>query len=77
MKGILISETNQSAVGTQWFIDADDYDDLIPVGWVLLADFGGDWYEGVMSKANFDAYYDKGEALDNEYFIVTRKPEVI
>jgi hypothetical protein len=74
MKGILITKSNQSKIGVQYNIDHEDFDDLVPIGYILISDFGGEWYEGVVTLPTFDEFFLKGETLENEYFVVTRKP---
>lgn len=73
MKGVVITAANQAAIAQQYRVEPDDYNDLLPIGYVLIADFGGEWYEGVITQLTFDEFWDKGDALLNDYFVVTAK----
>ena len=76
MKGIIITALNRPSLGQQYNIDPNDFDDLLPLTYILIADFGGSWFEGVCTQLTFDEFFIKGDAIENEYFIVTRKPAV-
>lgn len=73
MKAITITQKNKSTIAADYLISNDDMEDLLPTGWILLADFGTPWYEGVITQAFFDTYFTKGDALENEYFDVIKK----
>jgi hypothetical protein len=70
MKGVLITAINQASLGHQYRVDPDDLDDMLPLGYILLADFGGEWYEGIITQTKFDTLYLKGDTLENDYFVV-------
>jgi hypothetical protein len=70
MKGITITADNQSSIAVQYGIDLDDLDDLLPVGYILIAHFAADQYDGVISPLTFTTLFTKGADLENEYFEV-------
>jgi len=70
MKGVIITADNQSSIATQFGIDIDDMDDLVPIGYVLICHFGNDQYDGVISPLTFATLFTKGADLENDYFEV-------
>ena len=40
MKAILITVANRSMLGNRWNVEFTDYDDVLPIGYWLVADFG-------------------------------------
>jgi hypothetical protein len=73
MKAVTITKDNQSAIGNQYHVDPADLADLLPIGYILIADFAGEWYEGVVTQATFDTFYTKGMTLHNGYYAVLPK----
>jgi hypothetical protein len=73
VKAILITQANQNKVAVQYAMNLDDVEDLIPIGWVLLADFGSETFAGVLTQTRFDQLYTKGQVLENDYFIAVPK----
>lgn len=74
MKGILITTTNIDTLVSRYNIEAEDKEDLLPLEYILVTDFGNDdWYD-VLSPPIFDANYVWGDPIDNGFKIVTRKP---
>lgn len=73
MKGVIITTANQSALASQYHILKDDYDDLLPLGYILIADFGQGWIQGTITQQQFDELYTKGQDLKNDYFVVVPK----
>lgn len=73
MKGVKITAQNRAAIGHQYRVDEEDFDDMLPIGYVLVADFGGEWYEGVITQGTFDEFWVKGDPLENDYFVVTHQ----
>lgn len=73
MKAVVITEQNRASLGQQYNIDPADFDDLLPLTYLLVADFGADWMWGVCTQATFDEFFTKGAAIENGYFIAIRK----
>jgi hypothetical protein len=73
MKGIIITAANQNKIAVQYAMELADVDDLLPIDWVFLADFGSDTFAGVLTQTSFNLLYRKGQALENEYFVVEVK----
>lgn len=74
MKGILITATNIDMLVGRYAIEAEDKEDLLPLEYILVTDFGNDdWYD-VLSPPIFDVNYEWGDPIGNEFKIVTRKP---
>jgi len=73
MKGIYITKENQTKLAVQYGIDIDDADDLVPVDYILVADFGAEYMNGALTQSGFDSLFVKGQALENDYFVVNLK----
>ena len=73
MKGIIITAANQSMLLNR-FTTALDLEQL-PIGYILVTDFGNDDTFEVLTTAMFNANYEvvPGEPLQNEFFAVDRK----
>ncbi len=72
MKAIAITKANQHMLMIRY--NSSDFDEF-PPGYILVTWFGdnGDFkYRGVLSEANFNAKYVKGEALENGFFAVRK-----
>lgn len=67
LKAITITSSNQSSVATQYNVDLDDMDDRLPIGYILVAEFGTETYLGVIEKAAFDQSLHTIATLDNDY----------
>lgn len=73
MKGILITATNIDMLVSRYNIEAEDKEDLLPLEYILVTDFGNDdWYD-VVSPPVFDANYVWGDPIDNGFKIITQK----
>lgn len=73
MKGILITATNIDMLVSRYNIETEDKEDLLPLEYILVTDFGNDdWYD-VVSPPVFDANYVWGDPIDNGFKIVTQK----
>lgn len=70
MKFITIDSKNQTRIANQYNVDAEDVAELLPLGYILLADFSEEMqpYEGVVTKAHFATLYNVGAELKNGYF---------
>lgn len=73
LKAVKITGQNRSNLGAQYNVDPDDFDDMLPLDYVILCAFSGEWYEGVITQATFDEFWEEGQALQNDYFIATKK----
>jgi len=69
MKAITITKANQNKVAGQYNIHDFDLEDVLPVGYILIAPFG---YEPkgfeVVTQDTFDLFYTRGEDLENGYW---------
>lgn len=73
MKGILITKDNIDMLAGRYNIEAEDKEDLLPLEYILVTDFGNDdWYD-VLSPPVFDASFEWGDPIGNGFKIVTRK----
>ena len=72
MKAIVITSKNQTSIATDYGVDIEDADELLPVGWVLVASFADErgFYDGVISAQTFESLFTKGAILENDYFEV-------
>ena len=73
MKAVKITSANVNSLSVQYHVEPADIEDLLPLGYILLAEFAGEWYEGVITQATFDEFYTVGQTLENDYFIAVKK----
>jgi hypothetical protein len=74
MKGILITTANIDTLVSRYNIETEDKEDLLPLEYILVTDFGNDdWYD-VVSPPIFDANFEWGDPIDNGFMIVNPKP---
>lgn len=72
MKAINITRDNQKKLASQWNVQSEDMDDLLPVGNILIAQFGVTKHFETVSQGLFDLKFNKtGLDLKNDYYEVT------
>jgi hypothetical protein len=67
-KAITITATNQSSLATQYGVDLEDIDELLPTGYILVAEFGAEKYDGVITTEMFTSLFTRGVDLENDYY---------
>lgn len=73
MKAILITTENVNMLASRYNIETEDKEDLLPLEYILMTDFGNDdWYD-VLSPPVFDANFQWGDRIENGFNIITRK----
>jgi len=76
MKAILITVANRSILGTRWNVEFTDYDDVLPIGYWLVADFGNNSIEDMpfetLTQEKFTETFGAGPftALENDWIEV-------
>lgn len=74
MKAVLITTINRPMLAARYLVDVDDYDDMLPIGYYLVTDFGNDEKFDTLTTDNLNALFDIGPELENNgFFEVTRK----
>jgi len=68
-KAIKISLENQSALASQYRVLDDDFDDMLPVGYWLVASFASEDYD-LLTQTEFNRLYTKFGDLENGYIDV-------
>jgi hypothetical protein len=71
MKAIKITTTNIDMLASRYTIDKLDYEDRLPIGYILVTDFGNDDTFDVLTQENFDVAFTMGLELANGFFEVT------
>ncbi|MET0786544.1 MAG: hypothetical protein ABWY25_07560 [Paenisporosarcina sp.] len=74
MKAVKITKENQVQLATRY---GEDDLEQFPIGYIMIANWGdnGEYrYEGVLTEVNFSLKFVKGEALENGFFAISRKP---
>jgi hypothetical protein len=74
MKAVLITKTNQKTLAARYFINSIDFDDLMPIGYYLVCDFGVEEHYELLDQETLDATftYDPLVVLKNEFFEIVR-----
>jgi hypothetical protein len=73
VKAIVITSKNQTSIATDYGVDIEDADELLPLGWVLVASFADERYDGVIPQATLDNMFTRGATLQNDYFEIIPK----
>lgn len=74
MKAVLITTTNQKTLASRYFLDPIDFDDLMPIGYYLVCDFGVEEHYELITEAELNSKFTKtGAVLKNEFFEIVRK----
>jgi hypothetical protein len=61
MKAIQITSTNRVELATRWNVEEADYDEVLPLGYWLVTDFGVNTIEDMpfetLTEAKFTTYF--------------------
>ena len=69
MKAVLITKSNQASLGSRFMVD--DVLEEIPIGYVLVTDFGNDEKFDLLTVENLNAkFVATGVTLDNGFYEV-------
>jgi len=74
MKGILITEATRPALASRYQLEDYEKEERLPLGYILVADFGNDYSFELLSSTVFDASFVKGAALQNDWFDMEYNP---
>lgn len=69
-KACTITDKNQKALASKFLVDDADIPDLLPIGYILVTDFGNDETFETLTQVNFDRNYLKAGDLKNEFYEV-------
>lgn len=73
MKAVRITKENVDFLATRFGVETEDKEDLLPVGYVLVTDFGNDEKFDVLTVDIFNHNFNEtGVTLDNDFFEVER-----
>lgn len=73
MKGILITEKNRGTLASRFVVEAFDQDEVLPLGYIMVTEFGNDETFSVLTTVNFNAEFEKtGVDLKDGWFEVRR-----
>lgn len=79
MKGITITTANRKMLATRWNISQVDLDTELPLGHILVVDFGNEGeipYETV-TQALFDETFNRLYDIENGWYAIERKEIVV
>jgi hypothetical protein len=72
MKAILITRDNRNMLANRYGVEPDEF----AIGYYLIAEFGdnGEFrHQGMLTSAELDRLFIRGEALDNGFFAIKRR----
>lgn len=72
MKAIKITADNQQLLASRFGVDVDDYDDVLPLGYWLVTDFGNDETFDTLTEDMFNHNFIVGDKLENGFVAVER-----
>lgn len=74
-KGITITERNRPMLASRFVVDKLDWPDMLPLGYILVTDFGNDEKFDTLTETNFDKFFIKtNEKIQNGFFSIMPKP---
>jgi hypothetical protein len=72
MKAIKITKDNRQLLASRFNVDVDDYDDMLPIGYWLVTDFGNDDTFDTLTEDMFQHNFIVGDTLENDFVAVER-----
>lgn len=66
-------------LASRWMIEKDDWDEVLPLGYTLVVDFGneGDIPFETVTQEVFDATFNRLYDIENEFFAIERQVIII
>jgi hypothetical protein len=72
MKAIKITKDNRQLLASRFNVDVDDYDDVLPIDYWLVTDFGNDETFDTLTEDMFQHNFIVGDTLENDFVAVER-----
>ena len=72
MKAIKITKDNRQLLASRFNVDVDDYDDVLPIDYWLVTDFGNDETFDTLTEDMFNHNFIVGDTLENDFVAVER-----
>ncbi len=76
-KGIKIDEKNRPMLASRFMVDELDWPDMLPLGYILVTDFGNDEKFDTLTQENLDRFFTVGEVIENGFFAITPTDEAM
>lgn len=74
MKAVLITSANRGTLASRHEVESHDLDDMLPLGYYYLADFGDENLDyDLLQKVDLDRLFTIGVSLENGFFEIVRK----
>lgn len=70
LKSILIDEDNRKMLGSRFDVEPEDFDDVLPLGFHLVAEFGNDETFDVVVKSTYEELFEEGDKLENGFVAI-------
>ena len=70
MKAIYLTSANVGAVAARYLIKEEEYQERLPLGYYVIADFGNEDYFDVVTEAKFNIFFTKTGDIDNGWISV-------
>lgn len=74
-KAITITERNRPMLAGRFMVDKDDWDDMLPLGYHLVTDFGNDEKFDTLTTDNFNKFFVANLPIENDFIAITPKDE--
>lgn len=76
MKAIKITADNRNMLANQFNhpdrpIEVEDHNDMLPIGYWLVCDFGSEIDYDLLTDGGFNEHYVLGEKINNGWYAVT------
>jgi hypothetical protein len=68
IKGVSITTANRDMLAARFMVVADDYDDVLPLGYWLVTDFGNDDNFEILTTEKFSATYTAVDPIKNGFY---------
>lgn len=73
MKAIIITTENRNMLGVRYEVEPEDYDDVLPIGYILVAEYGDHMpFETVTQEVFDQKFINLNVPLLNGFFSVMR-----
>lgn len=79
MKGIIITEKNRTMLASRWMIDKEEWDEVLPLGYTLVVDFGnqGEIPFETVTQDLFDSTFNRLYDIENGWFAIERQVIIV
>lgn len=73
MKAVTITTANQDMLASRYLIESWDKDERLPIGYILIADFGNEHDFDVIMEEKFNNKFTPTGEIENGFVSIVRK----